>query len=533
MMAQTGLLVVTNLAKIAKTLTLTKKYVSRTLYIQLLTQFVGKLRPASRYCAHVSDIYAASVKACDRLDVVVIVSNLKDEALWHATPTTFKPVDVLLFDRVISSEESKEFQTRYQTENIVELFDDLDETETESTDVLTKYATGRKNENDAAEVNSVALGGTFDRLHVGHKLMFTEAVLRARRCVLVGVTDVNMIQRKLLCELILPVETRINDVRNFLISIDNTLTYDVIAIQDAFGPTKSDPNIDMLVVSTETLRGGVKVNEIRKTNQLNALQIHCIDLMEVETNEEGKEKKISSSNQRVELLGTLLKEPEPKPYLPISPYIIGLTGGIASGKTSISQHFKQLGAAAINCDKLAHEIYEPGTKCYEKLIEHFGTDILSSDNRINRKILGAIVFENKTKLNELNEIVWPELQTEIQRLIGKVRIEKTHDVVIIEAAVLLHANEQRNMHEVWSSIVPVELAIQRLINRDNLNEQQAKQRITSQPSNDVIVKESNVVFSTQWSHEFSRQQAEKAWNGLQKRLSVSKSCGQTNNNYQK
>lgn len=522
-MAQTGLLVVTNLTKIANTLTLAKKYVSKTLYIQLLTQFVGKFRPACQYCAHVSDIYAASLKACDYLDVVVIVGNLKDESFWPATPTTFNPVDVLLFDRGISSEESEIIQTRYQTENIVELYHELNETE--STDALRECASKWTNENDTTEANLVALGGTFDRLHIGHKLMLTEAVLRARKSVLVGVTNDKLIQRKLLCELILPVDTRINDVRNFLMSIDNTLHYDVIVLQDAFGPTKSDPNIDMLVVSTETLQGGINVNEIRKAIQLPVLQIHCIDLFEVETNEEGKEKKISSSNQRVDLLGTLLKEPEPNSFLPISPYIIGLTGGIASGKTSISQHFERLGGTVINCDKLAHEMYEPGTKCYKKLIKHFGTDILSSDNLINRKTLGGIVFGNKTKLTELNGIVWPELQTELQMLIEKVRIEKTHDVVIIEAAVLLHANWQRNVHEVWSLIVPVEQAIRRLINRDNLSEQQAKQRITSQPSNHTIVKESNVVFSTQWSHEFSRQQAEKAWNGLLERLRVSKSYG--------
>lgn len=198
------------------------------------------------------------------------------------------------------------------------------------------------------------------------------------------------------------------------------------------------------------------MNEIRKNNNLPELKIHCIDLIELETNEEGKERKVSSSNKRLDLLGTRLKEPEPRPHLPNYPYIIGLIGGIASGKSVISQHFEKLGATVINCDKLAHEIYEPGTECHAKLAAHFGNGILAEDNRINRKKLGSIVFANKEKLNELNQIVWPALLDEVKHRIEKIRSEKSHDVVMIEAAVLLQANWQHEMHEVWSLIVPPE-----------------------------------------------------------------------------
>lgn len=211
-----------------------------------------------------------------------------------------------------------------------------------------------------------------------------------------------------------------------------------------------------MIVSKETFKGGEKVNEKRKANNLRELKVKCIDMIELETNDEGKEKKISSSNQRLDLLGMRLKEPIPKPHLPNRPYIIGLIGGIASGKSVISQYFGNLGAYVINCDKLAHEIYEPGTKCHEKLISHFGIDIASDDNKINRKKLGGIVFTNKQKLMELNQIVWPELLIEVERRIEKVRNENSHDVVMIEAAVLLQAGWQRNMHEVWSVIVPSE-----------------------------------------------------------------------------
>lgn len=79
----------------------------------------------------------------------------------------------------------------------------------------------------------------------------------------------------------------------------------------------------------------------------------------------------------------------------MKPYIIGLTGGIASGKSSVAEKMQQLGAGLINCDKLAHSLYVPGTDCAHKIVEHFGSSILNSDGSINRKLLGDIVFNNK------------------------------------------------------------------------------------------------------------------------------------------
>lgn len=210
-------------------------------------------------------------------------------------------------------------------------------------------------------------------------------------------------------------------------------------------------------MSAETRSGGAKVNEARRKKGWPDLNIRVIDLIELDTTSEGKEKKVSSSNQRLDLLGSRLQQPIPKPHLPNEPYIIGLIGGIASGKSVISQHFEKLGAAVINCDKLAHEIYEPGTQCHTKLVEHFGADIQHDENGlINRKKLGAIVFADKKKLDELNEIVWPSLMLEVQRRIDQIRTNKSHTVVMIEAAVLLQAGWEKEMHEVWSLIVPVE-----------------------------------------------------------------------------
>lgn len=96
----------------------------------------------------------------------------------------------------------------------------------------------------------------------------------------------------------------------FLGDVDDTLTYEVVPISDPFGPTKTDPNLDLIVVSAETLKGGQKVNEVRNAGGLNDLDIYSIELVEIESGEADKELKVSSSNQRMDLLGSKLKKPE-------------------------------------------------------------------------------------------------------------------------------------------------------------------------------------------------------------------------------
>lgn len=204
-MARTGLLVVTNLAKIVNSLTAVKKYVSNTLYIQLYTgagatvnnndkrKFVNTLKPESRYCKYAADIYSVSLRTCDQLDVIVIVGNLKDNLLWQKTPIPFKPVDVLLFDNGISNDETSKLMDRYKPTNVIEFSNELDE---ESDGSGEAHVAKLHDHADAVEGDSVVLGGTFDRLHVGHKMLLTEAVLRAKKRVVVGVTDVNMVKSK-------------------------------------------------------------------------------------------------------------------------------------------------------------------------------------------------------------------------------------------------------------------------------------------------------------------------------------------------
>lgn len=212
----------------------------------------------------------------------------------------------------------------------------------------------------------------------------------------------------------------------------------------------------MIIVSTETLRGGEKVNEVRAQNGLSELKIHCIDLIELEPDTNIKELKISSSNQRMDLLGTQLKKPiidEKLTQLP-RPYVIGLIGGIASGKSAMAKRLETFGAKIIDCDKLAHQLYEPNEPCYQRLVSEFGTEILLPDGQVNRKRLGEIVFNDCNKLEQLNGIIWPALLQLTRTIIKQIHDEGTCKVVILEAAVLLKAGWQTECHEIWSLIIP-------------------------------------------------------------------------------
>ncbi|XP_061399473.1 bifunctional coenzyme A synthase [Musca vetustissima] len=499
-MTSTGILVVSHVRGFGQSLRALQKYVYlKSLYVHLNVP-IAKV-PVPSYGRLISQLYVDSNEYFHKKDFNILVGTLKGHGTFDKLQ--LKPVDYIFSDGQHEICEQLRQQLNVQQPIIYlsdEKINDVEEfQQLEPAEKIRSY-------------KNVVLGGTFDRIHLGHKIFLSQAVIRATSRLVVGVTTSKLTKGKTLHELILPVDQRIEEVQKFLTEIDPTLSYEVVPIDDPFGPTKSDPNMDMIVVSEETLRGGEKVNELRQQNGLNKLDIFCIDLVESTDKSGPKESKVSSSNTRIDLLGTRLRKPEPKPLLPPSPYLIGLTGGIASGKSKMAQRLHGMGALVMDCDKVAHEIYEPGQVCYKKIVEEFGTDILSEDKRINRAKLGSIVFADAGKLEKLNNIVWPELMIEVNRRISQLRQEPDCPrVVILEAAVLLKAGWDKEVHEVWSMIIPPEEAVRRVVERNGLSEEEAKRRLASQAQNSEIVSRSHVVFSSQWDPQFTLKQAEKAW----------------------
>ncbi|NXI62019.1 COASY synthase, partial [Anseranas semipalmata] len=241
---------------------------------------------------------------------------------------------------------------------------------------------------------------------------------------------------KVLKELIEPYELRAAKLREFLVDVKPSVLYDIVPLADPYGPSVTDPELCCIVVSEETRRGGEAVNKKRLENGLAALELFEIQLIKDPHHGQNEEEKISSSSLRQRLLGTLLRPPQENPTLPSRPYVIGLTGGTGSGKTSIARHLGQLGAFLIDADKLGHAVYLPGGPAYARVVTTFGAEILNEDGMINRKVLGAKVFGNQERLKSLTDIVWPEMARMVRKQIGEADAQGKA-VCVLDAAVLL------------------------------------------------------------------------------------------------
>lgn len=133
-----------------------------------------------------------------------------------------------------------------------------------------------------------------------------------------------------------------------------------------------------------------------------------------------------------------------------------MTGGLASGKSNIRADLEKLGAGTIDCDKLGHRTYEINTDAYKKIIEIFGEDVLDETTKnIDRKKLGEKVFKQPNELKKLTDIVWPEIRKLLNKEIENL-FQQGKKIIIVEAALLLDANWNTGMNEVWVCFVPDE-----------------------------------------------------------------------------
>jgi dephospho-CoA kinase len=168
----------------------------------------------------------------------------------------------------------------------------------------------------------------------------------------------------------------------------------------------------------------------------------------------------------------------------MKPITIGLTGGIGSGKSAASKILAELGAPAIDADKVGHEIYQPGTPAYRELIESFGDRILAPDGTIDRRKLGPIVFADPAALKRLNAIVHPKMFTRMGEMVAAMRRGGDKRPIVIEAAILIEANWQPLFDEIWLVTASREQVIERVERDRGLKPEQAEARIRAQLSDD-------------------------------------------------
>ncbi|MCF2543644.1 dephospho-CoA kinase [Ligilactobacillus ruminis] len=180
--------------------------------------------------------------------------------------------------------------------------------------------------------------------------------------------------------------------------------------------------------------------------------------------------------------------------------ILGLTGGIACGKSTISAYLKEFGLPVIDADECSRAVVEKGSIGLEKLTEIFGNKILKNDGTLNRKALGQIVFSDSEQLSLLNSVMEPLIREEISRRLNQ---ENNADLVVLDAPLLIEQHYDKICDFIMTIDVPKKIQLERLIERDKLSEDEAKSRIESQLSSrerngfaDVVIDSSGTVEQT-------------------------------------
>ena len=198
---------------------------------------------------------------------------------------------------------------------------------------------------------------------------------------------------------------------------------------------------------------------------------------------------------------------------------IGLSGGIASGKSTVTATLADLGATVIDADKLGHRAYEPGTAPFAQVVAAFGEEIVAPDGTIDRAALGGKVFASPDAMTQLTDIVWPAIAGLVAGELDAARAAGA-PVAAVEAAVLFEAGWDALFDEVWVISAPPGVARQRLMDRNGFSAEEAGKRIASQLSNAEREARAGVVIHTDCSLDDVRGRVEAAWSALQARLAA-------------
>jgi dephospho-CoA kinase len=194
--------------------------------------------------------------------------------------------------------------------------------------------------------------------------------------------------------------------------------------------------------------------------------------------------------------------------------VIGLTGGIGAGKSTVTQMLEALGAAVIDADKVGHQIYLPDLPAWREIVDTFGPEVLNADRTIDRQALGKLVFADPEALRTLNRIVHPKMFDRMGELIAEMRARGGMKAIVVEAAVLIEANWMALVDQVWVVVASEAVVVDRLAKQRHLSSEQVRTRIAAQLTNDERLKHADVVIRNDGSLEEVRHAVQQAWDQL-------------------
>ncbi|GAB6415743.1 dephospho-CoA kinase [Bacillus luti] len=194
--------------------------------------------------------------------------------------------------------------------------------------------------------------------------------------------------------------------------------------------------------------------------------------------------------------------------------VIGLTGGIASGKSTVSEMFRELSIPVIDADVIAREVVEQGKPAYNKIVEVFGAEVLQQDGELDRPKLGSIVFYNEEKRLQLNKIVHPAVREEMNTQ-KEMYIKKGVQAVVLDIPLLFESKLTSLVDRVLVVAVTPKTQLERLMKRNNFSEEEAKARIQSQMPLEEKVKNADEVINNDGTIMETKTQLQgilKEWN---------------------
>lgn len=193
--------------------------------------------------------------------------------------------------------------------------------------------------------------------------------------------------------------------------------------------------------------------------------------------------------------------------------IIGLTGGIASGKSYVAGILRELGAEIIDADEIYRGLIQPGAPLHEKIVSLWGTEVIASDGSIDRKRLGSIIFSSDEERKKLNALTHPLIIEAIKEQLGNRRGK----IAVLMAPLLIEAGQQHLVDELWFVSLDEEKQITRLIERDNLTGDDARRRIHAQMSQEEKMKSAHYIIDNSGTPESTKTQVTDLWKKLQGR----------------
>ena len=201
--------------------------------------------------------------------------------------------------------------------------------------------------------------------------------------------------------------------------------------------------------------------------------------------------------------------------------VVGLTGGIATGKSTVSDMLRRAGATIIDADEIARLVVQRDNPAYQDIVNAFGPDVLLPDGDIDRQKLGAIVFHDPAQKEALNRIVHPRVMAETDARLRRIEATRPETIVILDVPLLIEARMHKSLSEIIVVYAPEEVQLHRLMNRNHFSREEALARIHSQMPIEAKRKFATILIDNSGSLEQTRAQTRDAFTYLKSKAAKS------------